>query len=241
MDEILVSRIAGQYKDKLQLYHDFTITMETLLICLLDNNGYKYQISHRLKSIDSLRNKISRKAGKGTQYRALSDITDLAGIRIVFYFESDKEEFIHDLYKELTPRNLELVEHSKKNGYHATHIIAQFGEKRLALAEYSRYAGLKCEIQLTSALYHAWSEIEHGIFYKPDKEVQNLDQEVVVKLKKELEKAMTNYIEKASAIIEHVAVCVKSINSEQDGKGDDNYKKNLVVRNLKGEASGDNA
>lgn len=214
MHEIIVNRIVGEYKDKLHLYHDFCITMQALLVSLLDNNGYKYQIAHRIKSVGSLKNKITRKMNKGTQYNSLMDIGDLAGIRVIFYLESDKNKFIHDLYEELTPKNLELVKHNKRNGYHSTHIIAQFGEKRLILAEYKRYIGLKCEIQLTSALYHAWAEIEHDIFYKPSEEINSLDQLIIRKLKQELENAMTVYIEKAHDIVEHVASYVKNVSKQ---------------------------
>ena len=33
--------------------------------------------------------------------------------------------------------------------------------KRTADVEYKRFAGVRCEIQITSILMHAWSEIEH--------------------------------------------------------------------------------
>jgi len=211
MDEIYINQLTEKYKDNMQVYHDLCVTMQHLLIYLLDNNDYKYQISHRIKSIESLRNKIIRKADKGIIYNDISDISDLAGIRIIFYLESHKKQFIHDLYKELTPQNLKLVERNKNKGYRATHIVAEFGEKRLILAEYIRYAGLKCEIQLTSALYHAWSEIEHDIFYKPDNNAKKLDHDIIMTLKKELEETLTNYIEKASDTFEHVATYVRNI------------------------------
>ena len=211
MDEIYINQLTEKYKDNMQVYHDLCVTMQHLLIYLLDNNDYKYQISHRIKSIESLRNKIIRKADKGIIYNDISDISDLAGIRIIFYLESHKKQFIHDLYKELTPQNLKLVERNKNKGYRATHIVAEFGEKRLILAEYIRYAGLKCEIQLTSALYHAWSEIEHDIFYKPNNNAKKLDHDIIMTLKKELEETLTNYIEKASDTFEHVATYVRNI------------------------------
>jgi len=214
MDDVHINHLIDEYKDKLQIYHDLCDTMLHLLIYLLENKGYKYQMSHRIKSIESLKNKIMRKADKGIEYSNLSDINDLAGIRIIFYLESDKKHFIRDLYKELTPHNLRLVERNKEKGYRATHIIAEFGEKRLILAEYRRYVGLKCEIQLTSALYHAWSEIEHDIFYKPGKNVKELDQEIIMTLKKELEETLTNYIEKACEQFEHVAACIRNIRSQ---------------------------
>jgi len=200
-------KIISDYKDKFPLYDQFCQTMQNLLTSLLDNGGYKYQITHRLKSLESLTDKI-RKRGK--EYRKLDDIHDLAGIRIVFYLESDKKRFIADLYKELTPQNLKLTERHKEKGYRATHVIASFGGKRLMLGEYKNFKGLQCEIQLTSALYHAWSEIEHDIFYKND--FSHIKQKSEMnKLKKDLENTMTKYIEKASSSFENVAKRVKEI------------------------------
>jgi putative GTP pyrophosphokinase len=220
MDENYINQLIEKYKNELMLYDDLCLTMENLLIHILEDNGYKYHISHRIKSLDSLEKKIIRKADKGTHYNNLYDISDLAGIRVMFYLESDKKRFIHNLYKELTPQNLRLEERNKNKGYRSTHIVAEFGKKRLMLAEYRKYAGLKCEIQLTSALYHAWAEIEHDIFYKPDKKAKALDPEVIIRLKKELEETMTNYIEKASDKFEYVATCVKNIRNQQDEKKD---------------------
>ncbi len=131
----------------------------------------------------------------------------MAGIRIVFYLESDKNKFVHDLYQELTPKNLKLKERHIEKGYRSTHVIASLGQKRLILGEYRKFKGMKCEIQLTSALYHAWSEIEHDIFYKPYyQEIES--HEDIIKLKKELENVMTEYIQKASDIFEYISMKV---------------------------------
>lgn len=210
MHRKLIDKIIISYNDNKSLYEEFCLTMQNLLIQLLDNNGYKYQIAHRIKSPDSLAKKIQTKRKEGKECKKLVDIHDLAGIRIVFYLESDKRRFISDLYKELTPKNLNLEERHKEKGYRATHVIVSFGEKRLILGEYKKFKGMKCEIQLTSALYHAWSEIEHDIFYKND--FSHIKQKSEMnKLKKDLENTMTKYIEKASSSFENVAKRVKEI------------------------------
>lgn len=214
MDDRSINKIVNAYKEKKALYGEFCLTMQNLLIQLLDNNGYKYQIAHRIKSLDSLTNKIQTKWKEGKECRKLDDIYDLAGIRIVFYLERDKRRFISDLYKELTPQNLTLKERHKEKGYRATHVIASFGKKRLSLGEYKKFKNMLCEIQLTSALYHAWSEIEHDIFYKGD--FSNLKQNSdIIKLKKDLENTMTKYIEKASSSFEKVAEKVKELGNNK--------------------------
>ena len=108
MEERLFNLIISDYKDKQALYEEYCIAMRNLLVHLLNNNGYKYQISFRTKTVDSLYKKILKKTRSGKKINNIADINDLAGIRIIFYLESDKNKFIADLYKELTPQNLKL-------------------------------------------------------------------------------------------------------------------------------------
>jgi ppGpp synthetase/RelA/SpoT-type nucleotidyltranferase len=210
--------ILDEYRDKALLYHNFCSIMHNLLIILLDNLGFKYQISKRLKSPESIKNKILRNSLKGKIYRRLKDFVDIAGVRIVFYLESDKQRFIKALFKEFTPAKLSMEEHHKEKGYRSTHVVLKFGEKRLSLNEYRNFAGLACELQMTSALYHAWSEIEHDIFYKRDPQLILLDEKSLLSLKNELEDAMINYVQGASEIFETVAKKISRLHKKHKTK-----------------------
>jgi ppGpp synthetase/RelA/SpoT-type nucleotidyltranferase len=198
-------RIVAQYREQSLRYHDFCDSMRNLLVSLLESRGFKYQIAWRIKSLDSIREKIARNATHGKFYQRLSDVEDVAGIRIVFYLESDKRRFLSVLLRELTRDKLKIEEHRKDGGYRSTHVLAQFGGKRLVLSEYRRFAGLKCELQLTSALYHAWSEIEHDILYKRDRHLTPLRRAVLQALERELSGALEHQIRPASAILEAAA------------------------------------
>lgn len=199
------TRIVAQYQQQALLYHDFCASVRNLLVSLLDSRRLKHQISCRIKTLDSIREKIVRNGARGKVYRQLSDVEDVAGIRIVFYLESDKRRFLAALFKELTRDRLQVEEHRKVRGYRSTHVLAQFGSKRLALNEYRRFAGLKCEIQLTSALYHAWSEVEHDILYKHDHRLEPARGATMLALKQELDEAMERHIQPASQALEAVA------------------------------------
>jgi ppGpp synthetase/RelA/SpoT-type nucleotidyltranferase len=203
--------ILDEYREKSLLYHNFCSTIHNLLIILLDNLGFKYQISKRIKSLDSIKIKMMQNAQKGKIYRRLADIEDIAGVRIVFYLESDKQRFVKALFKEFTPDKLTMEEHHKEKGYRSTHVVLKFGKKRLSLNEYRNFTGLKCELQMTSALYHAWSEIEHDIFYKRDPQLILLDEKSILLLKNELEDAMINYVQGASEIFEEVAKKIRHL------------------------------
>lgn len=199
------ARVVAEYHRQALLYHDFCAAVRNVLVSLLDERRFKYQLSWRVKSLESVREKVSRNAPTGKVYRRLGDVEDLAGIRIVFYLESDKRRFLSVLFRELTPSKLRMEEHRKSSGYRATHVLVQLGRKRIALNEYRRFAGLKCELQLTSALYETWSEIEHDILYKPGRHVPTLDRATEARLRAELNEAMRCYIEPASDILESVA------------------------------------
>lgn len=199
------ARVLAEYREQSLVYHDFCGAMRNLLVSLLDQQRLKYQISCRIKTLEGVREKIARNAPKGKFYRQLSDVEDLAGIRIVFYLESDKRAFLSELFHEMTRCRLQVEEHRKDNGYRSTHVLAQFGKKRLSLSEYRRYAGLKCEIQLTSALFHAWAEVEHDILYKRDRDLAPMSRSAEARLKRALDEAMAHYVEPASDILESVA------------------------------------
>lgn len=210
-------KFIAEYHEKSLLYQNFCSTMQNLLINLLDNNGFKYQISMRLKSADSIREKMIRNKSRGKIYYRLSDMTDLAGVRIVFYLESDKRWFIDLLFREFSPDKMKMEEHHKETGYRSIHIVVQFGRKRLALNEYRHFAGLNCEIQLTSALYQAWSEVEHDIFYKQDLYLKAEDWEAMHILRKEMETALKSHIEQASEILESVAEKIEQLRIQNRG------------------------
>ena len=46
-------------------------------------------------------------------------------------------------------------------------MILRFSDARCQLVEYQRYRDIKFEVQIRTALQHAWGEIEHGLGYKP--------------------------------------------------------------------------
>jgi len=49
--------------------------------------------------------------------------------------------------------------------YFAIHYLVSLKPDRLALPEYSRFQGLRCEIQIQTILDHAWAETTHDIVY----------------------------------------------------------------------------
>ena len=69
---------------------------------------------------------------------------------------------------------------------------------REKLVEYSNFKDLICEIQRTTPLFHAWSEINYDIIYKTDQKLIQFSPKDFDFLKKKLAEVMSNYITKAS-------------------------------------------
>ncbi len=98
-------------------------------------------------------------------------MTDLAGIRVITLIESDIQkvgDLIHELFnvhKEDSVNKTESLGEDKV-GYRSVHFVCDIGETRQDLPEWKFLKGRCFEIQVRTALMHAWAEIEHDRGYK---------------------------------------------------------------------------
>jgi putative GTP pyrophosphokinase len=206
--EELTQKILERYEKRYSLYKEFCFSVKNLIRNLLNENGYKYHMQHRLKDIQSLKEKVERKWKQGKKYKRLSEVEDLAAIRVIFYLNSDIEKFVKEVNQEIGG-TVKIQNKRNTSGYQAVHLIVSLGRRRLRLNEYKRFKGLKCEIQLTSLLNHAWSEIEHDIFYKKNSLKKSLDKKTLYKEKKKMKEIMGNYLRKANSEFERIIKTVK--------------------------------
>jgi len=198
-------KLTTEYLHKRELYQNFTEAIKGILHQLLSGIEIKiYAISARAKDPAKLKEKIIRKEKEGSTYKVLTDIEDLAGVRIVPYLESHKKEIADLVYREFEDADPKYEDKNKPNGYRGTHIILSLNSARLKLPEYSRYAGLKCEIQITSALYHTWSEIEHDIIYKSGQDKEKLKTLGLDEIEEGLRKIMSDHIDQASIHFDYI-------------------------------------
>src|SRR3989344_3459462 len=194
---LYIKKILSDYRNKRHIYDEFRSAVHKLLDTILKDNNYKYQIVSRTKTIDRLREKLERKSAKGIHYPRLNDVQDLAGVRVLFYSEADKDRFLTDLKREIDG-TFQVDNKKHKNGYAATHVIMSFGPKRLSLSEYRHFFDLKCEIQITSILRHTWAEIEHDFIYKDISGLKKRDPAKFAVMEKKLEEILEKHIKQAS-------------------------------------------
>ena len=195
-DKEYYSKILEEYRNNRSEYEDFNLIVFKILDSLLKNGNYKYHILYRTKTLDSLKEKIIRKNVEGKKYPSLDQIDDLAGIRIIFYFEKDKKAFIDEIQKELSGSVL-VKNKQKENGYNATHLILSLGERRTELGEYKRFKGFRSEVQITSIFYHAWAEIEHDLVYKDTQGLKHVNPKKFHLIKDKLALILEKYIKQA--------------------------------------------
>lgn len=104
MDKNL-KKILAEYRVKRNLYAEYCDVVYVLLKNILTIGNYKYHINSRIKEIGSLKEKVESKKRKGKIYKRLSDIKDIAGIRVVFYTNSERKRFINSLKNEFEKKS----------------------------------------------------------------------------------------------------------------------------------------
>ena len=128
---------------------------------VLHEQGVKLNsIEHRVKTEESLIEKLGR---KGDKYKNLEDITDLVGLRIITFYSDDvdkvaaivKNLYVVDWDNSVDKRKLHEL---TSFGYNSLHYICHLKEGPLS--------GIPFELQMRTALQHVWSSIEHDIGYK---------------------------------------------------------------------------
>lgn len=126
-------------------------------------------VLNRAKTLKSFIEKIQRK----TYDNPFTDITDFAGVRVVFLYQNDlikiesiiKKEFnIIEKVDKLNDKGID------KFGYGAIHYIVKIGNNSTG-ARYDDLKDLVCEIQVRTVLQDAWAIIDHHLVYKNESEI----------------------------------------------------------------------
>lgn len=172
------SKVDIKTKDDHGLWYDNNIDpykgLAEIIAITIKNSLISHKISfvdvpyrHKTKKsfMKKIEDKISEKA-----YTPES-MTDLAGIRVITLIESDVQK-VCDLIKTMfNVHDQDSVNKSEKLGeekvgYRSVHFVCDVGNIREQLPEFSAYKGFCFEIQIRTALEHAWAEIEHDRGYK---------------------------------------------------------------------------
>ena len=170
-----VSDPVSQYKAEFDRYERFAKKVEEIMGFALETDGIKVAaLTSRAKDPSSFKSKIEAAGGRYTD--PLRQVTDLAGARIIVYNLSQIDR-VAKLIEENFNVDRENTEDRRqaqdpqKFGYVSLHYVVQLTPERSRLIEFREFANMKCEIQVRTALQHAWAEIQHDAEYKSEKDV----------------------------------------------------------------------
>lgn len=158
-----------EYDSLEPLYRDFASTLCVLLERILKQELIQvHGLTHRPKDKAELGRKL---AGPSKDYLNLSDVTDLAGVRVTTYFANDVDRVAQIVEREFDIDSPNFVDKRRsldpdRFGYLSLHYVVTLPDRRRKLTEYGRFGAMKAEIQIRSILQHAWAEIEHDLGYK---------------------------------------------------------------------------
>lgn len=148
-------------------------------------------VQRRAKSPKSFVEKL-RKSENRAKYNSVDEvflkISDLAGVRIATYLESDREPVVEELKKAFVgPGGADPVIEIKNRSeggrhYRATHCQVFLPEGDLSGSN-ENLKNTTCEIQVCSLLAHVFNEIEHDLQYKPlSGELSEVERELIDQL-----------------------------------------------------------
>jgi len=126
-------------------------------------------VSSRLKTPDSIVEKVARK-GIDSDFATLrAKVTDIAGVRITCSFVTDVYRLFHLLaaQDDITVREVkDYIAEPKPNGYQSLHAIVE-----VPVFLSTGRVDVPVEVQFRTIAMDFWASLEHKIYYKYDSQV----------------------------------------------------------------------
>lgn len=178
----------GQFR-RLMLDYNSAVKVVRTKIEYLDQ---EYKILHghtlvdslqsRIKSPESILEKVQRKHFKFDLRTLPDEMHDIAGIRVIVRFEDDILAMESRLEKQpdiQILRRKDYITHPKPNGYRSLHLILSVPVYLDAGVE-----PVKVEVQIRTIAMNFWASLEHELSYKKNVQHQaELRQELIAKAK----------------------------------------------------------
>ena len=155
------------------LIHPYTDAMNLILTrleilnhCAADNEDVRpiHGITHRIKEKISMENKLKKKHSNRSVQDARTLLKDIAGIRVICFFERDIYQLAESLKKQtdlILVCEKDYIRHPKPNGYRSYHLVLGVPIYSLDGMEY-----YPVEIQFRTISMDFWAAMEHRICYK---------------------------------------------------------------------------
>ena len=172
------SSLYGQYRPAMeQVMQDMVRRIEQYAQTYRATRGQKLyeHLCCRIKSEESMREKLQRQGLSPTMHNALRVITDGIGLRIVCLFIDDVYEnvtLIKGLPGVSVVREKDYIRNAKPNGYRSYHMILDVEGPQEDI-DGCRPGHFYAEVQLRTIAMDTWAALEHEMKYK--KNIPNPD------------------------------------------------------------------
>ena len=193
----LMQNYAMPYRELMSYYRCAMMEVETKFNVLNEELSLQYDrnpietIKTRLKSPESILEKLHRKNHPVTVDSIEQNLNDIAGVRVICAFPSDiyqlEEAFLKQDDIRLVERK-DYIANPKSNGYRSLHLIVEIP---IFLQDHKRL--MRVEVQFRTISMDWWASLEHKIRYKKGlQESDHVDQELFecAKMSAELDSRM---------------------------------------------------
>lgn len=154
---------------------------------------YEYEMSHssidhiktRIKSSQSIINKMKKDKIKCTYKNMIENINDIAGIRVITPLKSDifkVRDYIREINDIKIIKEKDYISNPKESGYSSYHIIVE-----LPVMIDKEINNIKAEVQIRSLAMDFWASLEHTIKYKPNGQINEDVSKSLVECAKEID------------------------------------------------------
>lgn len=168
-----LTKIHEEYQSQKSQYSRFCTEVVTQLSELLSSASVTpaLPIQYRVKSWNSILDKLET---KGDSLKKLSDLPDIAGIRIVLLFQRDIDRvaaIIEGSLKVLRKEDAKDRLGESEFGYGSIHYEVTTPDEWLEVPTLKPLEGIHGEIQVRTAAQHIWAAASHVLQYKSESDV----------------------------------------------------------------------
>lgn len=173
MDRRDSTKIHEEYQSQKSQYSRFCTEVVKQLTELLSSASVTpaLPIQYRVKSWNSTLDKLET---KGDSLKKLSDLPDIAGIRIVLLFQRDIDKvaaIIEATFKVLRKEDAKDRLGESEFGYGSIHYEVTTPDEWLKVPTLKPLEGIHGEIQVRTAAQHIWAAASHVLQYKSESDV----------------------------------------------------------------------
>ena len=175
----LVQSYTQPYRELMSYYRCAMMEVETKFNVLNEELSLQYDrnpiesIKTRLKSPESIAEKLQRRGFPLTVESIEENLNDIAGVRVICSFPSDIYQLADAFLKQdditLLQRK-DYIAEPKPNGYRSLHLIVNVP---IVISEGTMV--LPVEIQLRTIAMDMWASLEHELRYKSDRQFTDED------------------------------------------------------------------